>query len=47
LADYFAPGCMDAGITPSMIFVGGAVFVIIILAMAKTIKEVQDKEKKS
>jgi hypothetical protein len=31
----------------TMIFVGGAVFVIIIFAMAKTIKDVQDKEKKS
>jgi hypothetical protein len=29
-----------------MLFVGGAVFVIIILAMAKTIKDVQEKEKK-
>jgi hypothetical protein len=30
-----------------MIFLGAALFVIIILAMAKTIKDVQDKNKKS
>jgi hypothetical protein len=30
-----------------MIFLSAALFVIIILAMAKTIKDVQDKNKKS